>query len=96
MYVHWEAVGYYLYELSFVFCVYIGGFEVLVEGLSAAGSRMKKSVVFDLVATTGGSSADGVELPTDDCRQPVGITDENSFFYFFMTAAHFLGKFFFD
>ena len=35
----------------------------------------------DLVATTTGSSAAGVELPTDDCRQPAGITDENSFFF---------------
>jgi hypothetical protein len=34
-----------------------------------------------LVATTAGSSAAGVELPTDDCRQPVGITDENSFIF---------------
>jgi hypothetical protein len=34
-----------------------------------------------LVATTAGSSAAGVELPTDDCRQPTGITDENSFFF---------------
>ncbi len=33
-----------------------------------------------LVVTTAGSSAAGVELPTDDCRQPAGITDENSFF----------------
>ena len=40
-----------------------------------------------LVATTAGSSAAGVELPTDDCRQPAGITDENSFFYFFMAGA---------
>ena len=36
-----------------------------------------------LVATTAGSSAAGVELPTDDCRQPAGITDENSSFLFF-------------
>jgi hypothetical protein len=36
-----------------------------------------------LVATTAGSSAAEVELPTDDCRQPAGITDENSFFLFF-------------
>jgi hypothetical protein len=36
-----------------------------------------------LVATTAGSSAAGVELPTDDFRQPAGITDENSFFLFF-------------
>jgi hypothetical protein len=50
-----------------------------------------------LVATTAGSSAAGVELPTDDCRQPAGITDENSFFYFFMVEAHFLGgEIFFD
>ena len=40
-----------------------------------------------LVVTTAGSSAAGVELPTDDCRQPAGITDENSFFYFFMAGA---------
>ena len=45
-----------------------------------------------LVVTTAGSSSAGVELSTDDCRQPAGITDENSFFYFFMTGAHFLGK----
>ena len=37
-----------------------------------------------LVATTAGSSAAGVELPTDDCRQPAGITDENSFFIIFL------------
>ena len=36
-----------------------------------------------LVVTTAGSSAAGVGLPTDDCRQPAGITDENSFFLFF-------------
>ncbi len=35
-----------------------------------------------LVATTAGSSVAGVELPTDDCRQPAGITDENSFFFY--------------
>jgi hypothetical protein len=48
-----------------------------------------------LVATTAGSSAAGVELPTDDCRQPAGITDENSFF-FLMAGDHFFGNFFFD
>jgi hypothetical protein len=48
-----------------------------------------------LVATTAGSSAAGVELPTDDCRQPAGITDENNFFYYFMAGDHFFGKFFF-
>ena len=32
----------------------------------------------DLVDTTADSSGAGVELSTDDCRQPVGITDENS------------------
>jgi hypothetical protein len=37
-----------------------------------------------LVVTTAGSSAAGVELPTDDCRQPAGITDENSFFFIFL------------
>jgi hypothetical protein len=37
-----------------------------------------------LVATTAGSSAAGVELPTDDCRQPAGITDENSFIFIFL------------
>jgi hypothetical protein len=47
----------------------------------------------NLVATTAGSSAAGVELPTDDCRQPAGITDENSFFfYFFMAGDHFFGE----
>ncbi len=44
-----------------------------------------------LVATTAGSSAAGVELPTDDCRQPAVITDENSFFYFFMVGDYFFG-----
>ncbi len=34
----------------------------------------------NLVDTTTGSSAGGVELQTDDCRQPDGITDENVFF----------------
>jgi hypothetical protein len=34
-----------------------------------------------LVPTTAISSAAGVELPTDDCRQPAGITDVNSFFF---------------
>ena len=29
-----------------------------------------------LVVTTAGSSEAGVELPTDDHRQPAGITDE--------------------
>jgi hypothetical protein len=48
----------------------------------------------DLVVTTDGSSATGVALTTDDCRQLAGITDENSFFYFFMAGAHFLGFFF--
>ncbi len=44
-----------------------------------------------LVATTAGSSAAGVELLTDDCRQPAGITDENSFFSLFgMAGDHFL------
>jgi hypothetical protein len=46
-----------------------------------------------LVTTTAGSSVAGVELPTDDCRQPPGITDENSFF--FVVGAHFLGISFF-
>ena len=32
-----------------------------------------------LVPTTDDSSVSGVELPTDDCRQPVGISDKNSF-----------------
>ena len=32
----------------------------------------------DLVDTTVDSSAVGVELSTDDCRQPAVITDENS------------------
>jgi hypothetical protein len=48
-----------------------------------------------LAATTAGSSAAGVELPTDDCRQSAGITDENSFFYFFMAGDHFFGEIFF-
>ena len=49
-----------------------------------------------LVATTAGSSAAGVELPTDDCRQPAGITDENSFFFIFLwRETIFLGKNFF-
>ena len=47
-----------------------------------------------LVATTADCSAGGVELSTDDCRQPVDITDENSFLYFFMAGAHFWGFFF--
>jgi hypothetical protein len=50
------------------------------------------SATLTLVATTAGSSAAGVELPTDDCRQPAGITDENSFFIFFMAGDHFFGK----
>ena len=49
-----------------------------------------------LVATTAGSSAAGVELPTDDCRQPAGITDENSFFLFYYGESPFLGEFFFS
>ncbi len=43
-----------------------------------------------LVATTAGSSASGVELPTDDCRQPAGITDENSFFLLWYGGRPFL------
>ncbi len=34
----------------------------------------------------------GVELSTDDCRQPAGITDANSFFYFFMAGGYFFEK----
>ena len=44
-----------------------------------------------LVVTTAGSSSAGVELPTDDCRQPAGITDENSFFIFFYGGSPFFG-----
>jgi hypothetical protein len=45
-----------------------------------------------LVTTTADSSATGVELTTDDCRQPAGITDENSFFIFLMAGDHFFEK----
>ena len=53
-------------------------------------------VDWDLVATTVASSAAGVELPTDDCRQPAGITDENSFFLFFYGGSPFFGELFFE
>ncbi len=49
----------------------------------------------NLVATTTGSSAAGVELPTDDYRQPAGITDENSFFIFLWREPIFWGKVFY-
>jgi hypothetical protein len=53
-------------------------------------------IVGALVATTAGTSAAGVELPTDDYRQPAGITDENSFFLFFYGGRPFFwGNFFF-
>jgi hypothetical protein len=45
-----------------------------------------------LVVTTVGSSGDVVELTTDDCRQPAGITDENSFSYFFNGGRSFFLK----
>jgi hypothetical protein len=45
-----------------------------------------------LVATTAGSSAAGVELPTDDCvNLPASLT-KTVFFYFFMAGDHFFGK----
>jgi hypothetical protein len=59
---------------------------------STKGQNRNRDGEVPLVATTAGSSAAGVELPTDDCRQPAGITDENSFFYFFMAGDHFFGK----
>ncbi len=48
-----------------------------------------------LVATTVDSSAAGAKLSTDDCRQPVGITDENIFFIFLWREPIFWGNFFF-
>jgi hypothetical protein len=52
--------------------------------------------VTSLVATTAGTSAAEVELPTDDYRQHAGITDENSFFYFLMAGDNFFLKKGFD
>jgi hypothetical protein len=46
-------------------------------------TQVREGVGTILVATTAGSSAVEVELSTDDCRQPAGITDESSFLYFF-------------
>ncbi len=57
---------------------------------SKVGHILTKSVTL-LVATTTGSSAAGVELTTDDCRQPTGISDENSFFSFFFWKETFFG-----
>ena len=53
--------------------------------------------MFPLVATTADSSEAGVELSTDDWRQPTGITDENIFFIFYGGRPFFGGgEFFFD
>jgi hypothetical protein len=49
-----------------------------------------------LVATTAGSLAAEAELPTDDYRQPAGITDEKRFFYFLMVGDLFFRKNGFD
>ena len=57
---------------------------------------MVYNIIHTLVATTAGSSAAGVELPTDDCRQPAGITDENSFFFLWRETIFLGKKFFFD
>ena len=43
-------------------------------------------------STTADSSATGLELSTDDYRQPTGITDENCFFFLWWKSNFFYSK----
>ena len=63
------------------------------EDESGVGTGVNSTLI--LVTTTFGSSATGVELTTDDCRQSVGLTDENSFFLLFDDGIPFFLGFFF-
>ena len=62
--------------------------QMMVESL--------ETTFMSLVATTADSSAAGVELSSDDFRQPAGITDENSFFIFLWREPIFGKKIFFS